>query len=63
MKVENVGVIGAGQMGAGIAQVCASIGKKVILCDIKKAHCVKKGARFWSPPLSSTYFIYQNFHG
>ena len=36
MKVENVGVIGAGQMGAGIAQVCASIGKKVILCDIKK---------------------------
>ena len=36
MKVESVGVIGAGQMGAGIAQVCASIGKKVILCDIKK---------------------------
>ena len=36
MKVNNVGVIGAGQMGAGIAQVCATIGKKVILCDIKK---------------------------
>ena len=36
MKVENVGVIGAGQMGAGIAQVCAFIGRKVILCDIKK---------------------------
>ena len=36
MKVENVGVIGAGLMGAGIAQVCASIGKKVILCDIKE---------------------------
>ena len=42
MKVENVGVIGAGQMGAGIAQVCASIGKKVILCDIRKEF-VKKG--------------------
>ena len=36
MKINNVGVIGAGQMGAGIAQVCATIGKKVILCDIKK---------------------------
>ena len=36
MKVEKIGVIGAGQMGAGIAQVCAFIGRKVILCDIKK---------------------------
>ena len=35
MEVKNVGVIGAGQMGAGIAQVCAAIGKKVILSDIK----------------------------
>jgi len=33
--VEKVGVIGAGQMGAGIGQVCAAIGKTVILCDIK----------------------------
>ena len=44
MKLENVGVIGAGQMGAGIAQVCASIGKKVILCDIKKEF-VEKGVQ------------------
>ena len=44
MRVENVGVIGAGQMGAGIAQVCASIGKKVILCDIKKEF-VEKGVQ------------------
>ena len=36
MKVKVVGVIGAGQMGAGIAQVCAAIGKKVVLCDIKQ---------------------------
>jgi 3-hydroxybutyryl-CoA dehydrogenase len=35
MKVKHVGVVGAGQMGAGIAQVCATIGKKVVLCDIK----------------------------
>ena len=36
MEVKNVGVIGAGQMGAGISQVCAGIGKKIILCDIKQ---------------------------
>ena len=36
MEINRVGVIGAGQMGAGIAQVCASIGKVVTLCDIKQ---------------------------
>ena len=34
--VNNIGVIGAGQMGAGIAQVCAAISRKVILCDIRQ---------------------------
>ena len=34
--VNNVGVIGAGQMGAGIAQVCAAINRNVILCDIRQ---------------------------
>ena len=42
MEVENIGVIGAGQMGAGIAQVCAGIDKKVILCEIKDEF-VEKG--------------------
>ena len=36
MEIEKVGIIGAGQMGAGIAQVCAAIGKEVLLCDIKE---------------------------
>tara|TARA_B110000438_G_scaffold219201_1_gene212141 strand:+ start:1823 stop:2671 length:849 start_codon:yes stop_codon:yes gene_type:complete len=36
MKIQKIGVIGAGQMGAGIAQVCAAINKEVILCDIKE---------------------------
>jgi len=36
MKIKKVGVIGAGQMGAGIAQVCAAIGKEVLLSDIKE---------------------------
>ncbi len=32
---KKIGVIGAGQMGSGIAQVCASHGLDVILCDIQ----------------------------
>jgi len=33
MKIQSVGVIGAGQMGAGIAQVCAQGGYEVKLFD------------------------------
>ncbi len=32
--IQTVGVIGAGQMGAGIAQVSAQAGYDVILCDV-----------------------------
>jgi 3-hydroxybutyryl-CoA dehydrogenase len=34
MDIEVVGVIGAGQMGTGIAQVCAASGYKVLLHDL-----------------------------
>ena len=34
MAINNVAVIGAGQMGSGIAQVFATAGKKVIVYDI-----------------------------
>lgn len=34
MNIQTVGVIGAGQMGSGIAQVCVAAGMGVILCDI-----------------------------
>src|SRR3954469_20713243 len=33
-EIKTVGVIGAGQMGAGIAQVCAVAGLDVLLNDI-----------------------------
>ncbi|MFT3988500.1 3-hydroxybutyryl-CoA dehydrogenase [Aestuariivirga sp.] len=36
MQIRKVGVIGAGQMGTGIAQVCAQGGFEVGLCDVSK---------------------------
>ena len=33
MSIKHVGVVGAGQMGSGIAQVCALAGLSVALCD------------------------------
>ncbi|RZA12312.1 MAG: 3-hydroxybutyryl-CoA dehydrogenase [Proteobacteria bacterium] len=38
---QKVGVIGSGQMGSGIAQVCASFGLDVTLVDIQKAQLDK----------------------
>ncbi|MDQ3234120.1 MAG: 3-hydroxyacyl-CoA dehydrogenase NAD-binding domain-containing protein, partial [Pseudobdellovibrionaceae bacterium] len=42
---DKVGVIGSGQMGSGIAQVCAMKGLQVTLIDIKDAQLegAKKG--------------------
>lgn len=39
--IRTVGVIGAGQMGAGIAQVSAQAGYDVILCDVDQARADK----------------------
>jgi len=39
MEIHSIGVIGAGQMGAGIAQIAAYNDYKVILKDIKKEYC------------------------
>ncbi|CAM3653640.1 3-hydroxybutyryl-CoA dehydrogenase [Polynucleobacter antarcticus] len=37
MKIQSVGVIGAGTMGNGIAQVCAVAGLEVVMLDINDA--------------------------
>ncbi|MGC5325694.1 3-hydroxybutyryl-CoA dehydrogenase [Brevibacillus sp. SYSU BS000544] len=42
MNVQKFMVVGAGQMGSGIAQVAAQAGLQVVLCDIKQEF-VEKG--------------------
>jgi 3-hydroxybutyryl-CoA dehydrogenase len=51
MNIEKVMVIGAGQMGSGIAQVCAMSGYKVILHDLKQEY-VERGLSVISQNLS-----------
>jgi len=41
MEIKKFGVIGAGQMGNGIAQVAAASGLHVIMSDIKEEYCEK----------------------
>ena len=42
MEIKTLGVVGAGQMGAGIAQVSAMSGMDVWLCDISD-ELIQKG--------------------
>lgn len=42
MSIQNFGVIGAGQMGNGIAQVAASVGLTVVMLDVN-GEALKKG--------------------
>lgn len=39
MNIETISVVGAGTMGAGIAQVCVEAGYKILLIDIEQKAC------------------------
>lgn len=41
MKVESVGVVGAGAMGNGIVQIAAVAGLKIVLMDITETALAK----------------------
>ena len=43
--IRVVGVLGAGQMGGGIAQVTAQSGRKVLLADVDREHAEKGKAK------------------
>ena len=45
-NIKTVGVIGAGQMGAGIAQVSAAANYEVLLND-SNAEAIEKGFRIY----------------
>jgi 3-hydroxybutyryl-CoA dehydrogenase len=50
MKIERIGVIGAGTMGNGIAQVCAVAGLQVVMVDISD-EAVQRGIKALSGSL------------
>ena len=44
MTISRIGVLGAGQMGSGIAQVCLMSGFQVVLADVSDAVLSKSRA-------------------
>lgn len=51
MNIEKIGVIGAGTMGTGIAQVAAAAGLEVILCDVSQ-ECLDRSLKSIDKSLS-----------
>ncbi len=51
--IKKIGVIGAGSMGQGIAQVCAASGYEVLLFDVD-SNAVEKGIQFIGKTLDQT---------
>lgn len=55
MGIERLGIVGAGTMGSGIAQVAAQVGLKVVLIDIEKSYVeqsIKKIIKNWEKEAS-----------
>jgi 3-hydroxybutyryl-CoA dehydrogenase len=48
--IETVGIIGAGTMGNGIAQICAAAGLQVVMVDISDAAV----SRAWRPSAAAS---------
>ena len=52
MEIKRIGVIGAGQMGSGIAHVCALKGFDIRLMDVDQPH-INSGVENIGSPLRS----------
>ena len=59
--IDKIGIVGAGQMGGGIAHVCALAGLDVTLLDIEDA--VLRGRRTPSAAISPPGLARQNRRG
>jgi UDP-N-acetyl-D-mannosaminuronate dehydrogenase len=54
--IKTIGVIGAGQMGVGIAYVAAASGRQVLLLDSNETQ-VKKGMEFIGSSIQETNIV------
>ena len=60
-KIDTVGVIGAGQMGSGIAQVSAIAGFKVLLYDLSTDRIEKGLATISGNLVGNLTLIFRGF--
>jgi 3-hydroxybutyryl-CoA dehydrogenase len=57
MSIKNIGIIGSGIMGSGIAQVSAAAGYQIVIQDISKDALEKKLNRRRLRPLYPGFYI------
>ena len=59
MAFQKIGVVGAGTMGAGIAQVFAHKGTPVVLYDVSE-ECLDRGLKGIAKVNTSMWVVLQN---